>query len=63
FIAHIVWFHPPDPSSCWSLQNTSIGQSGSNCLLRDIKAPQRLVHLLCSGVGQKEEQQPEEKLL
>lgn len=28
-------------------------QSGSKCLLRDIKAPKRLVHLLCSGVGQK----------
>lgn len=50
-------------SSCCSLQNTSIGQSGSNCLLRDIKAPKRLVHLLCSGIGQKEEEQQEEKLL
>lgn len=26
-------------SPCCSLQNTSIGQSGSNCLLSDIKAP------------------------
>lgn len=50
-------------SPCCSLQNTSIGQSGSNCLLRDIKAPKLLVHLLCSGAGQKQEQQREEKLL
>lgn len=50
-------------STCCSLQNTSTGQSGSNCLLRDIKAPKVLVHLLCSGAGQKEEEQQEEKRL
>lgn len=50
----------PDPPS---QQNTSMGQSDSNCLLRDMEAPKRLVHLLCSGVGQKEEEQQEEKLL
>lgn len=34
-------------SSCCSLQNTSIGQSGSNCLLSDIKALKRLDLVSC----------------
>lgn len=45
---------------CWSLGNTTMGQSGSDCLLWDIKAKQP-VHPRRS-CGQKE-QQPEEKRL
>lgn len=47
-------------SFCWSLENTSTGPSGSDCLLWDIKA-KRPVHPRRS-CGQKEQQREEKGL-